>query len=78
MNEAAEARSSVSQMIGTQMTMGRICAFGVCSIGVDCRETSVFESPIECSLYIDRMAVIVIRLVQKHRRKTEGVDVVNG
>ena len=48
-------------MIGTRMTMGRICAFGVYVIEVDRRNASVFKCPTRCCLTVDCVVSIQIR-----------------
>ena len=59
--EAAWPGSSEGQTIGNRMTMGKICAFGVCVIGVDHQESSVFDKPGSMLIVEDRLQMIEVR-----------------
>ena len=53
--------------------MGRICAFGVYVIGVDCRDARVFKSPTRCCLEVDRVVSIEIRRSDEDQDCQRGV-----
>ena len=58
-------------MIGTRMTMARICAFGVYVIGADGRNASVFKGPTQCCLTVECVVSIEIRRSDEDRRLSE-------